>query len=74
LAAPYRQKAGIRLHQTQLPRSERFHRFPEFTGGDALMAQQTIELIMTPFLGMIGKVRLREVRKTCWQKMAVIRK
>ena len=50
------------------------HRFPEFTGREVLIAQQTIELIMTPFIAMIRKLRLRKVLETCCQKMAIIRK
>ena len=41
------------------------HRCPEIPGRDAVRIQQTIELIMTPLLCMIRKVRLCEVPQTC---------
>ena len=48
------------------------HRCPEIPGGDTVCIQQTIELIMTVGVAMIGKICLRKVLKTCYQKMAII--
>ena len=42
-----------------------FHRLPQGTGRNPFLTQKTIELVMTPSVCMIRKVRLREVMETC---------
>ena len=74
LTRRYRQKAGIRLGQSLLPRSESFHAAPEIAGGDTFLTQETIEWVMTPAVGILGKIRLREVMETRQQKLSIIGK
>ena len=40
------------------------HGPPEVSRRDTFFTQQTIELVMAPFLRVIGKIRLREIMET----------